>query len=55
MIPGNNSVSVNEGSIHKNNGVKVGSSPVNEAITKDDGLSKISDKKSKKKMEIERW
>lgn len=45
------SVNVDKGSFHNNNGVHVGSSPGNEGITKDIGLSKRSDKKSKKKVE----
>lgn len=47
----NDYVSYYKGSIHKNNGVHVGLAPINEGVTKDDGFSKRSDKKSKKKVE----
>lgn len=48
----NDFVNDDEGSIHKNNGVRVGSAHVNKGVTKDVGLSKRSDKKSKKGWKI---
>lgn len=46
----NDSIDDDEGSIHKNNKVHVGYTPINESVTKYDGLSKRFDKKSKKKV-----
>lgn len=47
----NDFVSTNEGFIPKNNEVHNGSTHVNYCVTKGIGLSKRSDKKSKKKVE----
>lgn len=41
----NDSFSVDEGYIHKNNEAHVGSALINQGVTKDVGLSKKSDKK----------